>query len=164
MGYDILSMESQLRFLTNERTPVSDAEVTPVIEVDPMTVRYGLGWYVKDSGEVLAIPEDATSAEGLPSGHPVFASELPPVIAYEVGWALSMYGKTLSEYAESLEEGDEKTMSINKRDAALSLATAFRDASLRGLAMTGDTEIPEYDTSPSYEDLEKTEDSDGGEA
>lgn len=126
---------------------------------DAMTIKYGLGWRSTATGEL----EDIVDEGSLPEGNPVFACELPPVIAYEIGWALSMYGKTLHEFAEGgTSDPESKDAAERKRDISLSLATAFRDAAIRGVKLQTGEELLAYDTSKDF--TEDEAETDGGEA
>lgn len=136
---------------------MSDETTTPELD-DSMTVKYGLGWRNTKTGEIDNISENNDPA----SGHPVFACEIPPVIAYEIGWALSMYGKTLHEYVTEGPDDDTRESAAQKRDIALSLAASFRDAGIRGVKIETGEELGAYDTSEDFETEEG--DANGGEA
>jgi hypothetical protein len=140
--------------MSNETPPAPDAADAAD---DSMTVKYGLGWRDAATGEIDSITEDGPTTEG----YPVFACELPPVIAYEIGWALSMYGKTLHEYATEATNGEAKLAAEKKRDISLSLASSFRDAGIRGVKLETGEDLAPYDTS---ENFAEEGDSDGGEA
>jgi hypothetical protein len=112
---------------------------------------YGLGMRSEDSGFEL-LPEDATP-ESLKEGfEPCVALELPTKIAYEIAYSLSMFGKTLHEYAvNDTPENEETALVVARSKFLLEMARMIDEMARKGLALTGEAQDwPEIDTSPEF--------------
>jgi hypothetical protein len=132
---------------TNE--PAStDQPQTP----DPNRIFHGLGVRTADD-TFVAISDDIDPTQ-IPDGAMMFASEVPPYVAYEIGWSLAMYAKSLHEYAVTDTPENETTEAIvNKASMLLTLAELYRDWSVKGLRLQGvGDDLPLYDVSFDIED------------
>jgi hypothetical protein len=112
---------------------------------------YGLGMRSEDSGFEL-LPEDAEAGCLKPGYEPCVALELPTKIAYEIAYALSMFGKTLHEYAvNDTAENEETSLIVARSEFLLELARMIDEMARKGIALTGEgDDWPQIDTTPEF--------------
>jgi len=105
-------------------------------------VSFAIAWRGADN-KLSHVDPDMDPANP-PEGEPVVICELPPIIAYEVGWALGLYARTLKEVdPETMNE--QQLLEANARAEMMqNLSAHIRDGVVASNALLNEDWADEY--------------------
>lgn len=112
-------------------------EVTPENHPDhQLYVAFATAWRMTDGTLDAPTPELVKETKDKGAG-PVTLIESPPLIAYELGWAIGLYGQTLLHVAES-ETGDAQKATLERARMMLDVSEQTRVNVIEALTLIGD--------------------------
>lgn len=105
-------------------------------------ISFAVAWRGEDNKLTHVDPE--MDKANPPKGEPVVICELPPIVAYEMGWALGLYARTLDEVDETQMDEAQLAETRARSQMIRNISEHIRDGVVAANALLDENWADEY--------------------